>query len=186
MYFFSIRFRDAAILGLCLILLLPNFVPAQNTTPPTEYQLKSAFLFNFAKFVEWPTNAFARTDSPFVIGILGKDPFGKNLENTVLNKMIGDHPIVIKSGISDADAANCHIVFVSSSEKNRFAEILTKLASTSVLTIAETDGFIKHGGMVQFFMEAQKIRFYINDEAAKKVNLKISSKLLSLASPFAE
>jgi uncharacterized protein DUF4154 len=149
--------------------------------PHSEYEVKAAFLFNFAKFVDWPPKAFADTNSPIVLGILGKNVFGNDLEKTIRDRKVNDHEFQFKILTSAADATNCHIVFISPSEKANFSKIIGSLHNASVLTVSETDGFIQAGGMINFKIEDAKIRFEISDEAAKKAGLKISSKLLSLA-----
>ena len=173
-------FRATLIACLGLALLLPADAGAQ-ASQPSEYQVKAAFLFNFAKFVEWPPETFAGETSPLVIGILGDNPFGTDLERTVAGKLINNRPITIRSFPTAAEAANCHILFISSSEKKRLPDIIQSLHGTAVLTVGETDQFIASGGMVNFVQEASKIRFQINDDAAKAARLKISSKLLTLA-----
>jgi hypothetical protein len=179
------RLRAILILGWSLVWLLTGSDGRAQETQPTEYQLKAAFVFNFAKFVEWPPAAFAQAKSPLVIGILGENPFGDALERTIRDKTISDHPLVIKPLSSPAEGTNCHILFVCTSEKKRLPEILASLKGARVLTVGETDGFTQAGGMINFVQEASKIRFQINEAAAKGVGLKISSKLLSLASPSA-
>jgi hypothetical protein len=176
------RFR--ATLFLCLSLaLLPAVDGSAQEQPPLEYQVKAAFLFNFAKFVEWPPAAFADAKSPIVIGILGDNPFGEDLAKTVRDKTVNNRPITIKKEFrSLADATNCHILFISTSEKQRLPEIFKGLREASVLTVGETDGFTEAGGMINFVAEGKKIRFQIKDATAKGAGLKISSKLLSLAS----
>ena len=175
------RFRATLIAGLSLALLLPADASAQ-ASQPSEYQIKAAFLFNFAKFVEWPPESFAGETSPLVIGILGDSPFGGDLERTIQNKTINNRSIVIKQLHSLAEATNCQVLFISTSEKKRLAEIFDGLRGTSVLTVGEMDRFTEAGGMINFVAEGNKIRFQINDAAAKDAGLKISSKLLSLAS----
>ncbi len=150
---------------------------------PTEYQIKAAFIFNFARFVEWPANTFTNGLAPMVIGILGDDPFGNDLENTLRNKSVNEHPLQIEKFRSMTEITNCHILFISSSEKQRAPEIVKLLQSASVLTVSETEGFPEAGGMINFVKASNKVRFQINDSAARKAKLKISSKLLSLALP---
>src|SRR5664280_796736 len=174
--------RATPILGLSLAWLLTVGGGRAQETPPTEYKLKAAFLFNFAKYVEWPPAAFAEATSPMVIGILGENPFRDDLEPTIRDKTINNRPLVIKEFRSPAEATNCHILFISTSEKQRLPEILKSLHGTSVLTVGETDRFTETGGMINFVAEGNKIRFQINDAVAKGAGLKISSKLLSLAS----
>jgi len=165
---------------LSLALLLSAKAIAQET-PPSEYQVKAAFLFNFAKFVEWPPESFAGETAPLAIGILGDNPFGSALEETVQNKTINSHSLVIRQFHSVAEVTNCQVLFISAPEKKRFTEIFASLHGHSILTVSETDGFTEAGGMINFVLENKKIRFQINDETAKAVRLKISSKLLSLA-----
>jgi len=147
----------------------------------TEYQIKAAFLYHFAQFVEWPPQAFAGPKSPLIIGVLGENVFGDNLEQTIRNKTINNHPFQFKEFHSVEEATNCHILFICPSEKNRLPKILEAVIGTSVLTVSETDHFTEAGGMINFVIKNDEIRFQINDEAAKKAGLKISSKLLSLA-----
>jgi hypothetical protein len=148
---------------------------------PSEYQIKAAFLFNFAKFVDWPPEAFPGTNSPIVIGVLGKNVFGNDLENTIRDKTVNNRRFQFVEVASAAQAVHCHILFISSSEKDNLRKILDSLHHASVLTVSETDEFIKAGGMINFMIENSKIRFQINDAAAKHAGLRISSKLLSLA-----
>lgn len=168
----------AAVLLLSLVLATGFRCHAQ----PTEYQIKAAFIYNFALFVEWPPAAFAETNSPMVIGVLGKNVFGDSLEQTINGKAIKGHPLQFKAFTSMAEATNCQVLFISTSEKSRLSKILALLQGTSTLTVTEnTDDFIGNGGMINLVIVGNKVRFQINNQAAKKVGLIISSKLLSLA-----
>ncbi len=149
--------------------------------PPSEYQLKAAFLYNFAKFVEWPPEAFPDPATPFTIGIIGQDPFSGDLERTVKAKTARGHPFAIKQIKSLSELKTCQILFVCASERKRLPDILTALGDASVLTVSELERFMQSGGMINFLMEGHKVRFEINDAAARRVGLRISSKLLSLA-----
>jgi hypothetical protein len=177
----SMRFRTTPFL--CLSLILPLAVGAGRAqeAQPSEYQLKAAFLFNFAKFVEWPPRAFTDATSPIVIGILGETRLNADLQRTIRDKTVNNRALAIKEFRSPADATNCHILFISTAEKKRLPEILEGLRGVSVLTVGEMDRFTESGGMINFVQESSKIRFQINDGAARSVGLKISSKLLSLA-----
>jgi hypothetical protein len=177
------RLWSTRILGLIPALLLAASNGRGQVSSPSEYQLKAAFLFNFAKFIDWPPEAFADLKSPFIIGILGDNPFGRELEQTVAGKKINDHSITIQTFRAGTEATNCHILFISTSEKSRLPEIFGNLHGASVLTVSETERFIETGGMVNFVQATNKIRFQINDDAAKAARLKISSRLLSLAIP---
>jgi hypothetical protein len=177
------RLRATPILALVTAMLLAFSGGRAQDAPPSEYRLKAAFLFNFAKFVEWPPEAFAETNSPFVIGVLGDSPFGEELAQTVGGKDINAHPITLQTFRVAAEATNCHLLFVSTSEQKRLLEIIPRLRGAAILTVGETERFIEAGGMINFVSENHKIRFQINDDAAKGARLKISSKLLSLAVP---
>jgi hypothetical protein len=176
------RFRTTSLLGLSLIwlMLVSGDGRAQNSAP-TEYQIKAAFLFNFARFIQWPPKALAEATSPLVIGVLGENPFHDDLERTMRGKSVDEHPLVVKEFHALAEATNCQILFISTSEKTRLPQILKSIKGSSVLTVGEMDHFTETGGMINFVMEGAKIRFQINNDAAANEGLKISSKLLALA-----
>lgn len=149
-----------------------------------EYQIKAAFLFHFAQFVDWPARKFTEPDSPLIIGIVGADPFGGLLEEAVQDKQILDHTVVVRHIDSMQELRKCHIIFVCRSEADRLAPILAEVRGDNVLTVGETDQFISRGGMINFVMVGDTVRFQINDSAARHAGLKISSKLSSLALPL--
>lgn len=163
-----------------LILLGGHGLPAA-TAATKEYQLKAGFLYNFARFIEWPTNAFSNEDSPIVIGVFGNDPFASDLDEIVRDEKVNNHPLVVQRYQQIEDIKICHILFVSQSEVKRFDRILGSLKNRSVLTVGDTDGFAKRGGVIRLVTKNNKIRFRINLEAAKAANLTISSKLLRSA-----
>ena len=134
------------------------------------------------KFVEWPPSAFTTADSPVVIGILGNNPFGDNLEAIIHDKKINDRIIVVKAMSSLAEVTNCQVLFISNSEKGKVSEIVAAIGRASILTVGDTDGFLEAGVTIDFTKEGNKVRFQINESASKRAGLKISSKLLSLAS----
>jgi hypothetical protein len=173
----SMRLRKFIFYGLSGLLFLAATPGLAQTPRPSEYQLKAAFLYNFAKFIDWPSD----DSSTFVIGILGDNPFGKSLEQVVAGKQINGHTISVQFFQTAAEATRCQILFISNSESKHFTEIIKNLKGSAVLTVSENDRFIESGGMVDFVKEDSRIRFQINDDAAKAVRLKISSKLLSLA-----
>jgi hypothetical protein len=168
--------------SVCLLLpalLLPDTreLTAQ-TKPAPEYQLKAVFLFNFAQFVDWPPQAFPDAQSPLVIGVLGEDPFGAYLDETVRGEKVNSRPLVVQRYRRAEEIKTCHVLFVSRSEADRLGEILASLKGRTILTVGDTEGFAGHGGMIRFLTEKNKIRLRINLEAAKAANLTISSKLL--------
>jgi hypothetical protein len=146
-----------------------------------EYDIKAAFLYNFATFVEWPTAAFPDKESPFVIGVLGQDPFGPTLEDTLRGKTVGGRKIAVKRSDNPRDLGGCQLLFVPGSEWDKAQKILESLKGTPTLTVGEQAGFAAKGGIVNFFVEGKYVRFEINPEAAKRASLKVSSKLLRLA-----
>jgi len=149
--------------------------------PTTEYEIKAAFLYNFAKFVEWPVSAFSSPKQPLNVCVLGRDPFGKALEDALLGKSIGEHPVSLERSRDFADLAGCQIVFVSATESPRLPEILVHLRGHSALLVGESEGFAGAGGTIEFVLEQNRVRFAINPNAADRGGLKISSKLLALA-----
>lgn len=148
---------------------------------PTEYQLKAAFLFNFAKFVEWPTGSFASLQSPFSICILGTDPFGAMIDETLQGQTIGQHAVTVLRMREAAQLRRCQVAFISASEKGNLPQILQALRGASVLLVGESPGFVAAGGAIQFEMQDGRVRFLINPDAAERAGLQVSSKLLSLA-----
>ncbi len=148
-----------------------------NGAPP-EYQIKAVFLFNFALFVEWPASAFSDDRAPLVIGVLGTDPFGAQLDEAVRGEKIGERPLVVRRYRRVEEVTDCHILFLSGSEAGATEKILARLKDRSLLTVGDTDNFNRQGGMVRFVNENNKIRLKINVDAAKAAGLVISSKLL--------
>ena len=160
--------------------VFPAHLTAQSTGP-TEYELKAAFLFNFAKFVEWPSSAFANPQSAFLVCVLGPDPFGSALDDALLRHSIQGHAVALLRMKRTADIVGCQILFVPASERNRLPEVTAKLRGQSVLVIGENEDFASSGGVIQFALEQNHIRFLINTDAADRSGLKFSSKLLALA-----
>ena len=146
-----------------------------------EYQVKAAFLFNFAKFVEWPAQAFQSPDSPIEICVLGPNPFGSLLDKAVEGKVVGNRKFVVRD-IRDAQQANeCHMVFVSAAGGTLSQARLGEIKKCCVLTVGEAEDFIAGGGMINLRLESARVRVEINPDAAERARLRISSKLLSLA-----
>ena len=152
---------------------------------PSEYQVKAAFLYNFVKFVEWPAAAIDPQE-PITLCVLGKDPFGDALSRAIEGKSVNGHRIATRRIAEAAKAQSCHVLFVSASESGRAAEIIRAVRSWNVLTVSEIDRFLDRGGMINFVMDGQRVRFQINAKVAIEAGLKISSKLLQLAAPAAE
>ncbi len=154
---------------------------ARADGPVNEYQVKAAFLFNFAKFVEWPDKAFANAKSPIYIGVLGDDPFGGTLDQIVEGETVQERKLIIKRSRQVEDLKGCHLLFISKSEKARIAQILTAVDDASVVTVSEVEGFARRGGVINFFIADDKVRFEVNADTARHKGLKISSQLLRVA-----
>lgn len=167
------------LLSIAFILLM--YVGCHGQDRSREYQVKAIFLYNFTQFVEWPSSAFPEKNSPLIIGVLGQDPFGAYLDETVKNEKIGEHPLVVNRFTSADDIGACHILFVNIDEKGALRDALNKLAGRPILTVGDADHFIRDGGMVRFVPDHNKIRMQINLEVARETGLLISSKLLRLA-----
>jgi len=146
-----------------------------------EYQVKAAFLFNFAKFVEWPAPAFRSTGAPIEICVLGPNPFGSSLEEAVEGKVVGNRKFAVVEVNDARQAGECQIVFVSAEGWTRSRAVLGDIKKCCVLTVGETEDFIAGGGMINLRLEAARVRVEINPDAAERARLRISSKLLSLA-----
>jgi hypothetical protein len=145
------------------------------------YQLKLAFLYNFAKFVEWPPGAFPQSNAPVFVGIVGHDPFTIDMEEQVCGRSANGHPILLKR-LRPGDALRgCHIIFISAAENKNLPAILANLKGASVLTVGETDTFATNGGVIRFFVENNTLHFEINPDVAAQTGLRISSRLLALA-----
>lgn len=142
-----------------------------------EYQLKAAFLYNFAKFVTWPTNAFESDDSALTIGIVGDDPFGPLLPTTLAGKTVNNRKLIIQHFNRDDTITGCQLLFISRSEKDRIPAILSSLKGKSILLVSETDQFAQRGGMINLLVVGQSVRFEINPDVIEKAGLKVSSKL---------
>ena len=174
--------------GFCLVCLLAacviasraphSAVRAQSTN---EYQEKAVFLYNIAKFVNRPSGGSTDPQSPIAICIVGADPFGSVLDNTLKGKTINGQDVVVKRFRRGQDARVCNIAFIGSSQKDHLQSILESLKGTSVLTVGDAEGFAELGGVINFTMVEDHIHFEVNVDAAARAHLKISSKLLSLA-----
>lgn len=161
-----------------LLCMLNTGVPAQSSS---EYQVKAAFLYNFAKFVEWPGDALGNSNAPLIIGVIGDDPFGGALDQAINGKTINGRALLVRRLKWGHDLRSCHILFISSSERKRLPQIIQSLRGASVLTVGDMGQFNQQGGIINFILEANKVRFEINSRGADQARLKISSKLLSLA-----
>jgi hypothetical protein len=153
----------------------------QKRPPQIETEVKAVFLFNFAQFVEWSPEVLPQADSPIVIGILGKDPFGAYLEETISDELVNGHPLTIKRFSSLKQIARCHILYINPNRSIRIDNVLKVVLGKGILTVSDAGNFAKQGGMIQFIEDDDNVKLRINLNAVKESNISISSKLLSLS-----
>jgi len=163
---------------LILGLLLATAAQGQSAQ---EYRVKAAFLLNFARFVEWPPQEFKNATDPIAICVVGQNPFGSALEEAVTGKRVEGRTFLVRQLSSGQPVTGCQLLFVSASERNRLRAILGEIKIDGVLTVGDTDTFASEGGMINFKIEAGRVRLQVNVEAAEGAKLRISSTLLSLA-----
>jgi len=157
------------------------FAAVAQAQSASEYQVKAAFLFNFARFVEWPADAFLSVDSPLQICILGQDPFGRDFEQMIEDKTVSGHRMELAHPEGVPQARACQILFISSPDKQQIRETLEGLKGSSVLTVGDAPGFAKMGGVINFVLDDNRVRFEINQKAAEAAHLKLSARLLTVA-----
>jgi hypothetical protein len=176
------KMRKAATAILILSICAASGIQWTHASPRSleEYEVKAAFLYNFAKFVEWPADAFSSPGEPLILGIVGTDPFGDALKAIEGGSAAG-RKILVNRFQTIEELGRCHILFISSSAKKNLPEILSLAQKWNVLTVGETRGFAEAGGVINFVLINKKIRFEINVDAAQQAGLKVSSQLLKVA-----
>jgi hypothetical protein len=155
-------------------------VPLRAAQAP-EYQLKAVFLYQFAQFVEWPSQAFSAVEAPFSVCVLGNDPFSTLLDETVDGETVKGRHLAVRRYRKVEDLKDCNILFITQSEMATLESTLDALKGRPILTVGDADSFAKRGGAIEFFTASNKLKLRINPEAAKAADLTISSKLLRLA-----
>jgi hypothetical protein len=146
-----------------------------------EYDLKAAFTIRFLHFIEWPEEAFPGPKTPLIVGVFGSNPFDGALHQNARGQSLRERPIEIRHIRLLREAAHCHVLFISRSAGNHVPEILAALEGKPVLTVGDSDGLAERGVIINMFIEDSKVRFEINQAAALKSKLQISSRLLRLA-----
>ena len=177
----SAGLRFVFLAGSALATILgPGSVLAQEVHP-SEYQVKAAFLYHFIRFVEWPAGAFPSAGASLTLCILGPDPFGSILEQTIQGKAFNGSPLAIRRAKDAGELGTCHVLFISSSGLRKLGEFLGSHRNAAALTVGETERFAQQGGMISLLKEENRVGLAINPDAAEHAGLKISSKLLALA-----
>jgi len=151
-----------------------------NAQQPTEYQVKAVFIYNFVNFVEWPSSAFPEPVQPFIIGVAGQNVFENSLAQVVSGETYRGRRIEIRMIDNAKDAAECQIVFLSANCPI-IPEILSVTAGKAILTVSDSNDFLKNGGMIRFFLEESKVKIEVNQSKTASHHLQISSKLLRVA-----
>jgi hypothetical protein len=174
----------------CVALLAALVAGSSNLHPqtakPTEYQVKAEYLVKIAKFVEWPqiastpVSGTAQPEEPFAICVLGQDPFGPALDAALAGEAVGRHPLVPRRVPNAREAVGCRVIFIAEDDRELRRD-LTALEKSAILTVGDHPEFLKRGGMIQFVLEGNRVRFEVNLAAAKKAGLNLSSELLKVA-----
>ena len=165
------------------VALLASFprVSTGQLVPAREYEIKAGFLFNFSKFIDWPDDAFKSETDDLRLEVIGHDPFGGALDRLVAGKFIDQHPVVIVYSSDVSAGRRGHVVFVSASEHKQLPSLLSALIGTPTLTVSDIDQFAEHGGVIGLVAQGQSVGFVVNRAAATRARLRVSSRLLSLA-----
>ena len=164
--------------AIVLLACLGRTLGAEPEERPGEYEVKAAYLYNFAKFVEWPPST---KRDVFVIGILGRDPFGPLLDHAVVGKTVGDRRLVVRRFAEPEQVEGADMLFICSSEAPRLAEVLRRLEGAPTLTVGESEEFVGRGGMVGFRVRDDVVRFDVDLDQSSRAGLKVSSQLVRVA-----
>jgi hypothetical protein len=148
---------------------------------PNEYQVKATYLYNFGRFVKWPGTFPAGKGDSFSVCVLGQDPFGSILDSTLAGEELDGKPVVLRRISKPQDAGECRILFISAKEEKHLKEILATLVEGGALTVSDMPDFTRRGGMIQFLLEGDRVRFEINLESTESARLVLSSELLKVA-----
>lgn len=174
------RVRSLTLAPILCALFVSLSVLAQQAKP-SEYQVKAAYVYNFGKFAKWPAGAAANRGGAFTICVLGDDPFGSVLQSNLAGESIGGKPVAVKRVPTAQDAAICHILFLSKAQEAKLKEILAALGQASVLTVSDIPEFAQRGGMIEFVLQGDRVRFEINRANAEVAGLILTSDLLKVA-----
>lgn len=151
---------------------------------PPEYKVKAQLLVNFATCATWPDRTFDDTNSPVIVGIVGKDPFEGFLEAAVeanSRTRRPGRPLVIRKVSTEAEMKECHILFFAASERRRWRDVRQRLKGEPIMTVGEMEDFLEQGGVINFMLKGQLVRFDISVDSAKTAQLRLDARLLSVA-----
>ena len=172
--------KPGRILLLVMLVLLPAGDIQGQPQAGSEYQVKAAFIYHFARFTQWPEGAFPEPDSPLVLCLIASDP-DADILLALGGKAVRDRRLVVRKLTTEADIPGCHILYLATKDAETIRKGLALARDHSILTVGETAGFIRLGGIINFFEREQQLRFAVNLDAAEAANLKFSSQLLMSA-----
>jgi hypothetical protein len=174
------RLARGVVATMAVACLVSIGLPAQQLRPSAD-QVEAAYIYNFGKFVKWPAASVANRSNSFTICVLGQDPFGSVLQSTLAGQSLGGRLVSIQRIPTPQNAAACRILFLNAGEKNHLQKILAALGQVSVLTVSDMPDFSRRGGMIQFVLEGDRVRFEINRASAEDAGLVLTSDLLKVA-----
>ena len=183
---FDCDVRVPRVFSFILLFFLANPIDAhpaviENKPTLSEQQVKAAFLYYFIKFIDWPQEAFPDKNAPILVGVIGDDSLGRELEQSLRNKTINGRELMLRQIGWPGEVRGYHILLLCASEAKVIPAVLASVKGSPVLTVGDIDRFGEQGGIINFYIEDKKVRFEINIDAAEKAQLKIGSQLLSLA-----
>jgi hypothetical protein len=164
----------------CLVTGL-GAIQTESTDASKEYQVKAAYLLNFAQYIHWPEESVGGPDAPLSFGVLGDEDFGELLEKTFQDQTVQGRRLVVKRSDQVGGLKSCQLIFISRSQKEHLPEVLVELKETAIVSVGEVEKFASRGGIINFYFDKGKVRFEINEAAARRKGIKISSQLLKRA-----
>ncbi len=167
--------------GIFILISVIGLVSFTQMSATREYQIKAVFLFNFTQFVEWPAASFPTVTDPMVIGVLGANPFGSYLSETIAGENVNGHPLVVQNFNTIDEVKTCHVIFLNLKDDAKLKQAIEVFKGRKILTVCDAPNFLQQGGMIRFYTKNNKIQLQINLDVVKAANLSISSKLLRLA-----
>lgn len=164
------------------LLALPlTGLAASHPGGPSEYEVKAAYLYNFTRFIEWPESAFPGEAAPLVIGVVGENPFGAVLDELIREKVVNGHPLTVRRCRTAGDMTSCHLLFVTGADGRESARVLNLAHQAPIVTVGEAVRFARQGGTINFVLKDDRVGLEINRQAARLAGVRISSRLLNLA-----
>lgn len=171
-------------IAIALFVVLPCLRGSAQKT--SDAQVEAAYIYNFAKFIEWPAQKFSSANAPIRFCVLNDFAFQPFLERTVSGKSISGHPLEVVLIRDASEGVQCHVLYINSAQERQVRRAFELLRNSSVLTVGETDAFVEEGGVINFFLQDDQVQFRINHKAAKQSSLYLSSRLLSVAKKVME